>query len=89
MIGNVIFWIVVGGLAGWLASIIMGANERQGALGNIMVGIAGAIIGGILSRALGGPTVTGFNVSSIIIATIGAVILLFFVGMFHRTASRH
>src|SRR6266545_7360165 len=84
MLTNLIFWIVLGALAGWIASIIMGRNASMGAGANIIVGIIGAIIGGFLMNALGGPGVTGFNLYSIIVAIVGAVILLFVVGLFRR-----
>lgn len=82
MLMNIILWIIMGALAGWIASIIMRTNEEQGAMGNIVVGIIGAFIGGMISRALGGPGVEGFNFTSLIIATLGAVVLLFVVRLF-------
>lgn len=86
---NLILWIVFGALAGWLASLVMRTDSEQGALGNIVVGILGAMLGGFISNALGGPSVSGFNVTSVVIATVGAIILLFFVGLFRRGATRH
>ena len=85
---GIIAWIILGALAGWIASMIVGTNEEQGAVGNIIVGIVGALLGGFISSALGGPTVSGFNFTSILIAVLGAVALLFFVGMFRRGAIR-
>jgi uncharacterized membrane protein YeaQ/YmgE (transglycosylase-associated protein family) len=76
---SILAWIVLGGLAGWIASLIMGTNERQGCLMNIVVGIVGAVIGGALFSALGGTGVTGFNLPSLIVATVGAVVLLWIV----------
>ena len=70
-------WIVLGGLAGWVASMIMGNNARQGLLGNIVVGIIGAFIGGFVVGLLGGEGATGFNLWSFLVAVLGAVILLF------------
>lgn len=86
---NLIVWIILGALAGWLASIVMRTNHQQRAFANIITGILGALLGGLLSRTLGGPNVTGFNITSIIIATLGAVILLFFMGIMRRGATRH
>lgn len=74
---NIILWIIFGALAGWIASMIAGTNERQGALGNIVVGILGALVGGFVVERLGGEGVTGFNVWSLLVATGGAVLLLF------------
>lgn len=82
MIMSIIAWIILGALAGWIASIIMRTNAEQGAVGNIVVGIIGAIIGGFVSRALGGPDVTGLNLTSIIVAILGATLLLFIVRIF-------
>lgn len=84
MLMNIIFWIVLGGLAGWIASMIMGTDARMGAGANIVVGVIGAIIGGLLMNAMGGPGVTGFNLYSILVAIGGAVILLLLVRAFRR-----
>lgn len=67
-------WIIVGGIAGWLASRVMHTN--QGLLTNIVVGIIGAFVGGFLLSAVGTPGVTGFNIWSVLVAFIGAVVLL-------------
>jgi uncharacterized membrane protein YeaQ/YmgE (transglycosylase-associated protein family) len=82
---NFILWIVIGGVIGWLASIVMKTNDQQGKLLNIVVGIVGAFLGGLL---LGGLFDTGtinqddFSVSSLVVSFIGAVILLAIVKMF-------
>ncbi|HSH17818.1 MAG TPA: GlsB/YeaQ/YmgE family stress response membrane protein [Candidatus Saccharimonadales bacterium] len=86
---ELILYIIFGALVGWIASIIMGRNAQQGAIGNIVVGIVGAIIGGFIMRALGGPGVTGFNLSSFLVALMGAVLLLFLVNMFRRGSRRN
>lgn len=70
-------WIVLGGLAGWVASMIMGNNARQGLLGNIIVGIVGGLLGGFIFGLFGGAGVTGFNLWSFLVALVGAVVLLF------------
>ena len=69
---GLIVWLIIGGIAGWLASTYM--NKSQGILMNVIVGIVGAFIGGFLGRAVG-LHATGF-IGEIIMATIGAVILL-------------
>jgi uncharacterized membrane protein YeaQ/YmgE (transglycosylase-associated protein family) len=76
---GLISWIILGALAGWIASMIMGTNERQGCFLNIVVGIIGAFIGGFVMSFFGGTGVTGLNIPSILVAIIGAVILLWIV----------
>lgn len=73
---GIIGWIVLGGLAGWVASMIAGTNGRQGLLGNIIAGIIGAFVGGFVFNLFGGSGVTGFNIWSFIVAVVGAVIVL-------------
>lgn len=73
-------WVIVGALAGWLASMLMGKNHKIGLLGNIVLGVVGAFVGGYVLQLLGlGGDVTGINVTSIFTATLGAVIILFIV----------
>jgi uncharacterized membrane protein YeaQ/YmgE (transglycosylase-associated protein family) len=81
---DIILWIIFGALAGWIASIIMQTNEEQGGIGNIVVGIIGAFIGGFLVQALTGRDVQGFNFISLLVAILGAVILLAIVKAFRR-----
>ena len=69
-------WLVVGAVAGWLASIVMKTNRHQGLLMDILVGIVGAFIGGFLFNQLGSAGVTGFNIWSLFVAFTGAVVLL-------------
>lgn len=78
---SIIGWIVLGGIAGWLASLITGRNERMGCLANIAIGIVGAFIGGFVFAQLGEAGVTGFNLYSLLVAVIGAIILLVIVGL--------
>lgn len=74
---ELITWLVVGALAGWIASLIMKTNESMGAFANIVVGIIGAFIGGWVISLFGNPPAAGeFNFSSILTAVLGAVILL-------------
>ena len=81
---NFLVWIIFGALAGWLASIVMGKNRQMGALANIIVGIIGAFLGGWIMNSFGAAGVTGFNVQSILVAVIGAMVLLFVVGLVRR-----
>lgn len=82
MIINIVTWVLFGALVGWIASLIMKTDAQQGAVGNIIVGIVGAFLGGAVARVFGGSGVSGFNLSSLIIAILGAIILLFFLRMF-------
>jgi uncharacterized membrane protein YeaQ/YmgE (transglycosylase-associated protein family) len=83
----IVGWIVLGGLAGWLASLVTGTNDRQGCIGNIVVGIIGALIGGAIASFLGGTGVTGLNLYSLLVAVVGAVILLVLLGVIRKAAS--
>ncbi len=71
---GIIGWIILGGLAGWLASVLMG--ESSGILKNVIVGIVGAFIGGAIFSMLGGSDINGFNLYSFLVALIGAIILI-------------
>jgi len=87
MIWTIIGWIVVGAIAGWLASMVMGTNRGQSLGEDIIVGIVGGVIGGFVLNVLGiGGEVSGINVVSIIVAFIGAVILLLLLRQFRGTA---
>ena len=72
---SIIAWIVLGLRAGWIASMIMGSGG-YGVIGDIIVGILGALIGGFITGPLFGIDVTGFNVTSLIVAVVGAIILI-------------
>lgn len=74
---GIIVYIIFGALVGWIASMIAGTNKEQGAIGNIIVGILGAFIGGAVASWAGIGDITGFNISSFLIALAGAVVLLF------------
>jgi uncharacterized membrane protein YeaQ/YmgE (transglycosylase-associated protein family) len=73
---GLIVWIVFGALAGWLASVIMGTDDRQGCITNIIVGVIGAFVGGLVVSLFGGVGVTGFDLRSFLVAVLGAVIFL-------------
>jgi uncharacterized membrane protein YeaQ/YmgE (transglycosylase-associated protein family) len=86
-ISNLIVWVIIGAVAGWLASIVMKTNQSQGLLMDIIVGIVGGLIGGWLLTALGiGGAVTGLNLGSLITAFIGAVVLLAILRFVRRSA---
>ncbi len=84
MILNVILWLLFGALAGWIASMIMGTNAQQGAGGNIVTGILGAILGGFLFRFVFGVDISAFSLMGLIVSVIGAIILLAIVRAFTR-----
>lgn len=73
---SILAWIIIGGLAGWIASLIIRRGSNQGVLLDIVLGIIGAIVGGFLMNLLGQPGVTGFNVYSLLVAVLGAVVLI-------------
>lgn len=85
---GILAWIVLGAIAGWLASMIMKTNEEQGTVANIIIGIIGAVIGGFIFDMLGGSDVNGFNLYSLIVATIGAVILIAILKAFRKPSAR-
>jgi uncharacterized membrane protein YeaQ/YmgE (transglycosylase-associated protein family) len=82
---NFILWIILGAVAGWLASLVMKTNREQGTIMDIVIGIVGAVIGGFLFETLGRPGVTGFNIYSLLVAFVGAVILLAIVKAVRRS----
>lgn len=73
---NIILWIILGLVAGWLASVIMKTDKSQGAGTDIIMGVLGAIVGGFVVNLLGGDGVTGLNLYSVLVATLGAIILI-------------
>lgn len=81
---NLIIWLVVGGIIGWIASIIMKTNAQQGKVLNVVVGIVGAMLAGwLLSPMLGQGTINqgDFSIGSLIVSLLGAVALLFVVNL--------
>src|SRR5438034_11228690 len=79
---GIISWIVLGLIAGVLAKLIMPGRDPGGIIVTILIGIAGAIVGGFLFSLFGGGGVSGLNLGSIIVAVIGALVLLFLYRMF-------
>ncbi len=75
MIGDIIGWLVIGLIAGWLASMVMGRGG-YGIVGDIVVGILGAIIGGFLARTLFNADPNAFSIPGLIVAVVGAIILI-------------
>lgn len=88
---NFIIWIILGGVLGWIASMIMRTDAQQGTLLNIIVGIVGAFLAGMfLSPLFGVATINqnNFSVPSLLVSLLGAVILLAIVNMFRRGSVR-
>ncbi len=88
---NLIIWLLVGGVIGWIASMIMGTNSRQGIILNVVVGIVGSFLGGLfLSRLFGASTINqgNFSLSGMLVSLLGAIILLAFVKLLSGTAQR-
>lgn len=88
---NLILVIIVGGILGWLASLIMRTDARQGILLNIVVGIVGALLAGFLLNPLigGGNIMAGdFSASALLVSLLGAVVLLAIVNLFRRGSMR-
>jgi uncharacterized membrane protein YeaQ/YmgE (transglycosylase-associated protein family) len=84
---GIIIWLIIGGIVGWLASLIMRTDAQQGILLNIVVGIVGAFLASWLLPRIGVSfSVGNAMVTSILYATIGAVILLLIVGLVRRGA---
>ena len=84
---NFIIWIVIGGVIGWLASMVMKTNAQQGIFLNIVVGIIGAFLGGwLLAPLFGTGTINSdnFSLSSLLVSFLGAVILLGIVNLLRR-----
>jgi len=73
---GIISWILVGLIAGALGKLIMPGDDPGGFIVTILIGMVGAIVGGFVVGLLGGTGATGFNVWSILVATLGAIILL-------------
>ncbi len=82
---NILLWLLLGLVAGWLASVIMGTNSQQGMLMDIILGIVGAFVGGFLMNLFGAGGITGFNIYSLFVATLGAIALIWLGRVFRTT----
>ncbi len=88
---NFIIWLVIGGLIGWVASMIMKTDAQQGALLNVVVGIVGAMLGGwLISPLVGAGTInqSDFSLGGLLVSLVGAIILLAIVNLFRRGKAR-
>lgn len=86
---NILIWLVMGGLIGWFASMIMGTNAQQGIILNVVVGIVGAVLGGwLIGPLIGTGSINeSITVMSFVVSLIGAVILLAIVNFFRRSSA--
>lgn len=87
---GIIIWLIMGGLVGWVASLIMGTDGQQGIILNVVVGIVGALIGGwLIGPLLGAGSINeGITVMSFVVSLVGAVILLAILSFFRRGSAR-
>lgn len=88
---NFIIWLVVGGIIGWLASLVMKTDAQQGLILNVVVGIVGAMLGGwLISPLVGVPTINqdSFSLPAMAVSFVGAIILLAIVNFFRRGRAR-
>lgn len=88
---NILVWLIVGGLIGWVASMVMRTDGQQGIFLNVVVGIIGAGLGGwFLSPLFGVSTINqgNFSVPSLLVSLLGAVVLLAIVNLIRRGAAR-
>ncbi|KKQ30081.1 MAG: Transglycosylase-associated protein [Candidatus Shapirobacteria bacterium GW2011_GWE1_38_10] len=74
---GILLWIIFGALAGWIASVIMKTNNSQGTMMDIIMGILGSIVGGFLMGMVGQSGVNGFDLYSLIVAVIGAIVVIY------------
>ena len=81
---GIIAWLILGGLSGWIASMIMNKNASMGIMANIVTGIIGAFIGGVVFNFFGHQKVTGFNFYSVLVSVVGACILLWIIGAINK-----
>lgn len=88
---NFIIWLIVGGVIGWLASMLMKTNDQQGLFLNVVVGIVGAMVAGwFISPLVGVGTINqdNFSLPALLVSFVGAAILLAVVNLFRRGAAR-
>jgi uncharacterized membrane protein YeaQ/YmgE (transglycosylase-associated protein family) len=88
---NIVIWLIVGGLLGWVASKLMRTDAQQGIFLNIVVGIVGAVLGGwLISPLVGIPTINqdAFSIGALAVSLLGAVILLAIVNLLRRGSAR-
>jgi len=81
---NIISWLIIGCLAGWIGSMVTRDNDEMGFWANLIVGIIGALIGGFIFNLIGGYGITGFNLWSLFVSVIGSIVLLWIIKYIKR-----
>ena len=74
---NILMWIILGLIAGWIASVVMKTDSSQGTITDIILGIVGAVVGGFIMGLVGQSGVDGFNLRSLLVAVIGAIVVIY------------
>lgn len=82
---DIALWIVLGGLAGWIVSMVMRTTSRRGMLMDIVLGVLGAFVGGVLMNFFGSQAATGFTLYSLGVAIVGAMALIWLGRVFQRS----
>ena len=88
---NFLIWIVIGGILGWLASLLMKTDAQQGMILNVVVGVVGALLGGwLLAPLFGTGTINqnDFSIGSLLVSLLGAVVLLAVVNLLRKGTAR-
>ncbi|MDO8848946.1 MAG: GlsB/YeaQ/YmgE family stress response membrane protein [Coriobacteriia bacterium] len=81
---GILSWIIVGLIAGALAKWIMPGNQKAGIFITMVLGIAGGVLGGFIMSLIGGTGVTGFNLQTLLVATLGALVVLLIYGLVNK-----
>ena len=81
---NFLYWLFLGGIAGWIAKATTGVGENRGCLFNVVIGMIGSVVGGLLFSSLGERGVTGFNLWSLFVASVGAIVFLWIAGLMRK-----
>jgi uncharacterized membrane protein YeaQ/YmgE (transglycosylase-associated protein family) len=78
---GILGWILLGGIAGWIGKSVTGIGAEKGCLFNVVIGVIGSVVGGVLFSWLGEESVTGFNPWSLFVATVGAITFLWIASL--------
>jgi uncharacterized membrane protein YeaQ/YmgE (transglycosylase-associated protein family) len=81
---NILGWIILGGISGWVATSLMRSEGSAGCCMNVIIGIIGAVVGGLIFHSMGGQAVSDLSIYSLVVSTVGAVVVLAIVNAFRR-----